>query len=142
MYVTAEEIIKEFQLKPKEFGFNDEETAQTELENLVTKWILQATNAIDKYLYLEKSYIDGHVPGIVSLACTECVGNILMNRRLRQDGAYIRSDNWTKDVAPLDIMDGVRELLDPLTQGKQRRSLARIEVYAVTGEDDEDEEVN
>jgi hypothetical protein len=39
-------------------------------------------------------------------------------------------------------MDGVRELLDPLTQGKQRRSLARIEVYAVTGEDDEDEEVN
>lgn len=142
MYVTVEQIITEFQLTPKEFGFRDEETAQTELEALITTWITQATNAIDNYLHLTHSYTPENKPGIITLACTECVGNILQNRRLRQDGAYIKSNDWSKDVAPFDIMDGVRELLDPLTSTKKRYENARISCYAVTGEDllDDEEE--
>lgn len=140
MYVTVEQIITEFQLTPKEFGFKNEETAQTQLETLITTWIVQATNAIDNYLHLTQSYTAENKPGIITLACTECVGNILQNRRLRQDGAYIKSDDWTKGGAPLDIMDGVRELLDPLTASKKRYTNARVSCYAVTGEDVLDEE--
>lgn len=141
MYVTVEQIITEFQLTPKEFGFRDEQTAQTQLENLITVWIGQASNAIDNYLHLTQSYTDDNKPGIITLACTECVGNILQNRRLRQDGAYINSNDWTKElVAPLDILDGVRELLDPLSVDEQRYKNARISCYAVTGNEDEEEE--
>lgn len=141
MYVTVEQIITEFQLTPREFGFKDAETAETQLETLITRWIQQATNAIDNYLHLSQSYTDENKPGLITLACTECVGNILQNRRLRQDGAYIKSDDWTKDiVAPFDIMDGVRELLDPLTKSTKRYRNARVSCYAVTGDDLEEEE--
>lgn len=138
VYVTVQQIITEFKLNPKQFGFK-ESNAQQQLETLVELWIHQATNAIDSYL--SKSYPDDNIPGIISLACTEAVGNIIVNRRLRQDGSYIKSDDWTKEVvAPLDILDGVRELLEPLTQDEERYHNARVSCYAVTGEDIEEEE--
>ena len=140
MYVTTAHIITEYQLTPREFGFKDTQTATSDLEAIVTRWIQQATDAIDKYLGRTTSYPDGTVPGLVSLACTECVGNIITNRRLRQDNAYIKSDNWTKDVTKLDILDGVREILKPLTLDETRYRNNRVSCFAITSEDFKEED--
>lgn len=140
-YVTAEEIITQYKLKPKMFGF----TEQEDLEQQIQTWIKQASDAIDKYIDLETPYTEETLPPVISLACTEAVGNIITNRQLRQDGAYIKSNDWTKgDITPLDILEGVKELLDPLTRTEQMYDHAMIQAYAITSdcllEDDEEEE--
>lgn len=137
MYITTSSVITEYQLTPREFGFTDN-TATEQLEALVTRWIYQATDAINQYL--GRSYTDENVPGLVCLACTECVGNIITNRRLKQDNAYIKSDNWTKDVTKIDIMDGVREILKPLTLEETRYRNNRISCYAISADDFKDDD--
>lgn len=135
MYVEVEKIIQEFKLNPKQFGLTGDNNQQ-KLEEMVERWIKQATNAIDNYLHKSTSYPSDNIPEVITLACTEAVGNIIINRRLRQDSTYIKSDDWTRDVtAPLDILDGVRELLEPLTNDEQRYNNARINCFAITSED-------
>lgn len=139
MYVTTNEVITEYKLKPKMFGF----TEASDLEAQIERWILQASDAIDKYIDLEIPYTTETLPPVISLACMEAVGNIITNRQLRQDGAYIKSNDWSKgDILPLDILEGVRELLDPLVKQDTRFDHGRIQAYAITSEvlleDDDD----
>ena len=136
MYTDAEDIILQYKLRPKQFGLDTDQN----LNELVTKWIGQASNAIDKFLGRSISYPPDNVPEVIVLACTEAVGNIITNRRLRQDGSYIKSDDWSREnPSPLDILYGVRELLEPI-----KDSNSRVDCFAVTWQDvlDDEKEAN
>ena len=109
MYCTSERIISTGKLKPSQFGMENDE----ELEYIVDEWIEQAESVIDDYC--NRTFEDP-VPPVISLACEELVQNIVSNRRVRQEGGYIKINDWNVKTVPTSILtDDIKELLNPYT---------------------------
>ena len=127
MYCTSERIISTGKLKPSQFGMENDE----ELEYIVDEWIEQAESVIDDYC--NRTFEDP-VPPVISLACEELVQNIVSNRRVRQEGGYIKINDWNVKTVPTSILtDDIKELLNPYTIKERIHRKNRITMFAIVG---------
>lgn len=132
VYCDINEVISEAKIKPKFFGLTTDE----ELENRVTKWAEQAQSWINQYTNTEfPDYPDAELPRLVTLASEEIIHNIIANRRVRQDGQYIKTNDWTLQTVPTSIFtDEIKGMLAPFVEMQPDYNNAEVEFFAVTGQ--------
>lgn len=127
MYCTSEKVITTSKIKPSQFGLDNED----DLIFHVEEWIEQAESVIDDYC---NRTFEEPVPPVISLACEEIVQNIIANRRVRQEGAYIKVNDWSVKTVPTSILtDDIKELLNPYTIKERIHRNNRLTLFAITG---------
>ena len=127
MYCSIEKIITLSKIKPAQFGLEND----SDLEFIVEDWIEQGESIIDDYC---NRTFEEPIPPVISLACEEIVQNIIANRRVRQDGAYIKVNDWSVKTVPTTIFtDDIKALLDPYTIKKRIQRHNRLDLFVISG---------
>ena len=131
VYCDIQEVISEAKIKPSNFGLQTDE----ELENRVTKWAQEAKSWINEYINTEyEDYPSPELPHLITLASEEIIHNIISNRRVRQDGQYIRSNDWTLRTVPTAIFtDEIKQMLKGFIHDTETYDNADVGFFVVTG---------
>lgn len=131
VYCDINDVINEAKIKPSFFGLNDE----TELQARVTKWAEEAKSWIDDYCNQEfEDFPSEDLPRLITLASEEIIHNIISNRRVRQDGQYIRSNDWTLKTVPTTIFtDDIKDTLRGFIKETVTYDNADVNFFVVTG---------
>lgn len=131
VYCNINDVIDEAKIKPTFFGLSTNE----ELQQRVTKWAEEAQSWIDDYCNQSfPDYPDPELPRLITLASEEIIHNIISNRRVRQDGQYIRSNDWTLKTVPTTIFtDDVKGILKGFIKETETYDNADVEFFVVTG---------
>lgn len=131
VYCDVNEVISEAKIKPSQFGLDNDE----ELINRVTKWAEEAQSWINEFCDTEfEDYPHADCPRLVTLASEEIIHNIISNRRMRQDGQYIRSNDWTLRTVPTAIFtDEIKAMLQGYIDTDQYDN-AEVNFFVVTGQ--------
>ena len=144
VYCDIQDVINEAKIKPAHFGMN----TQQELEDRVQKWAEEAQSWINEYTNNTfPDYPSNDLPRILTLASEEIIHNIIISRRARQDGQYIKSNDWTLKTIPYNIFtDEVKAMLRPY-MNMDKYGESNVDFFVVTGRplhsrhtDEEDEE--
>ena len=132
VYCNIQDVIDEAKLKPSNFGLQDTE----QLNNRVQKWAEEAQSLINDYINTEyPDYPSEELPRLLTLASEEIIHNIISNRRVRQDGQYIRSNDWTLRTVPTSIFtDEIKDMLRGFKKDPTAWNDCEIGFYAVTGQ--------
>lgn len=131
VYCNINDVIDEAKIKPTFFGLSTNE----ELQQRVTKWAEEAQSWIDDYCNQSfPDFPDPELPRLITLASEEIIHNIISNRRVRQDGQYIRSNDWTLKTVPTTIFtDDVKGILKGFIKETETYDNADVGFFVVTG---------
>jgi len=130
VYCNINDIISEAKIKPAHFGLETRE----QLEERVYKWAEEAQSWINEYTENTfPNYPDEELPRIITLACEEIIHNIIISRRARQDGQYIKSNDWTLNTVPYTIFtDEIKAMLAPYVKA-DKYCESNVDFFVVTG---------
>ena len=131
VYCNIDDVIDEAKVKPAFFGL----ATMEELQERVTKWAEEAKSLIDDYCNREfPDFPDEELPRLVTLASEEIIHNIISNRRVRQDGQYIRSNDWTLKTVPTTIFtDDIKGILKGYIKETETYNNSDVGFFVVTG---------
>lgn len=149
VYCDINDVISEAKIRPAHFGLE----TMVELESRVQKWAEEAQSWINEYTNNTfPDYPDPGLPRIITLASEEIIHNIILSRRARQDGQYIKSNDWTLKTVPYTIFtDEIKAMLRPY-MNMEKYAESNVDFFVVTGrplskrrhnctdEDDEEED--
>lgn len=131
MYCTTTYILQTTGITPEHYNLQN----NTELEEILTETIIEASNIIDNYI--NNNTIDHeNIPPVVQLVCKEIVKNIMAATEARKNIQYIEPHDWSIQTIPTQIFpDHLKELLQPYTKQDERYNNAEIDIIAITGQD-------
>lgn len=130
VYCNIQDVISEAKIKPAHFGLE----TTNELNNRVQKWAEEAQSWVDEYTDTTfPDYPSEDLPRVITLACEEIIHNIIISRRARQDGQYIKSNDWTLKTVPYNIFtDEIKSMLRPyMNMDKYEQS--NVDFFVVAG---------
>lgn len=130
VYCNIHDVIDEAKIKPAHFGLETQES----LESRVTKWAEEAQSWIDEYTNNTfPDYPSAELPRVITLASEEIIHNIIISRRARQDGQYIKSNDWTLKTVPYTIFtDELKAMLKPYAKSEKYCG-SNVDFFVVTG---------
>lgn len=131
VYCDINDVIDEAKIKPQHFGL----TTQEGLESRVQKWAEEATSWVNEYTdNTFPDYPSEELPRLVTLACEEIIHNLIISRRVRQDGQYIQSNDWTLKTVPYTIFtDEIKNMLQPYVKA-DKYAESNVDFFVVTGQ--------
>jgi len=133
LWITTTSVINFHGLKPKQFGL--EKTNTTGLETMLTDWISQCQDMINRYT--DRNYTSSTVPGAVQNVLLRLVSNMCTLAIQRRDSPIIKVNDWNITTLPSDIFsDDLKEDLKPFIKNSSN-DYSKIGFFAITGKDDD-----
>lgn len=116
----------------KNYFFRNSDNAETQFNNLITKWIQLASGTINTYC--NRTFSQSDVPEAIRLATVLMVCNLIGFVQSRKETPIIKKDDWTVDFLDVKLFsDDIKEMLEPYE--KSRRATSNIQIYTITGDD-------
>lgn len=131
MWITVDEVSKFTGLKPKHIKVDTD----TELEEIVSDWILQCQDLIKHYTNNFKDTSDQNIPYAVKNVCLRLAANMVALAIARRDTPVTQVNDWTVQILSSEIFSqDLKDDLDPyIKQGVTGKS-DQITVFTVTGD--------
>ncbi len=131
LWITTNDVINFHGLKPKNFNLEKDNT--TELNNILTQWILQAQSLIETYCHRE--YTSETVNNAVKNICLRLVSNMVTLSIQRRDTPIIKVNDWSISTVPSNIFtDDLKNDLKPFIKDSSN-DYKKIDFFAITGDD-------
>jgi len=132
MWISVEQIINFHGLKPKHLNLDKDDT--TQLENIVSEWILQSQDLINHYT--NRNYTDDTVRPAIQNICLRLTSNMVKLAIQNRDSPIIKVNDWTIQTVPSNIFDeDLKNDLRPFVKDSSNEPNS-IGVYAITGKDE------
>lgn len=113
------------------YFFRNSQTAETDFNELIGKWIELASGTINTYC--NRTFSPEDVPETIRLATILMVCNLIGFVQSRKETPIIKKDDWTVDFLDVKIFtDDIKEMLEPYE--KSRRATSKIQIYTISGD--------
>lgn len=133
LWITTTTVINFHGLKPKQFNLNKED--ETGLTNMLSEWIEQCQDIINKYTH--RGYTSESAPKAVQNVLLRLVSNMCTLAIQRRDSPIIKVNDWNITTIPSDIFtDDLKQDLAPFIKDSSN-DYTKIGFFAITGADED-----
>lgn len=133
LWITTTNVINFQSLKPSQFGLQKTDT--TNLNSLLSSWIVQCQDLINTYTH--RDYTSSSVPPAVQNVLLRLVSNMVTLSIQRRDSPIIKVNDWNVQTLSSDIFsDDLKDDLSPFIKDSHN-DYTKLGFFAITGAEED-----